>query len=772
MSATSSPVDQAQGNSGPPSVAPDFNPFNFSKTDANAPGLLGLSPSTWQDIARFGANLASGANARTAQGFLANGPGLAGPLGAAVSGTLDQNRANAVTRSGLARQGAETTGLNLQNQITSLGLPFQKALAGARMGALQGMMPPDQSAPTGPPGLAAAESGNNPRSINSAGYSGMFQFGAPRLAELGVYTPAQGEDLTSNKWGGTFNIPGFPDVKTQADFLKNPQAQNAAYGIHMQNIDQSIGSTPGASQFDPNGLRAVAHLGGVGGMQRFVQTGGQYDPADSNGTHLSDYYRKFSGGSSGSPATGPRVQPTGIGSPGLSQPPATLAATAGTLPPTSTGPGNYAPTYQPATTSAPSAPGQPAPNQPQQPMPGSPDARALAQRLRGEAQNYTMQANRAALVGSGIGGDPTLLRTTAMEKLKLADQLETAGPMETAKGVAGAPFKLERAAPGTIVYDSNGRVVGSSPHESTETVQSGPNKGMPFTVLRSPVDNSLVGGGGTPGADGLPPGAIPKGLPPSEQGRLTAAGQVEGQDLEHDRKMVETDLSHVIDNTIQGKLQMLKLRTLIDPAATGFMGDTRMAFKNAIQTLSPSFADAIDVNASPAQELKKIATMGAGKSEREDQGAKGGLRLMQIYMEANPNLENQPESNQHMANMILMAHQLHEDYALGANDFYQKNRDNFVGPDHGTYQPISKYDQTFIQKMRPELYKSATDALNGQPYTTWSKGLTGPQMQIVGGILQRADPNAAIDLQGQKVPVSAFKKTIGPTDISGGQNGN
>lgn len=719
------------------------DPFDLSTADPNSPGLFGQPVSFWQNLARFGGNLAAGANARTAGGFLANGTGLAGPLGSAVGATMEQGNRAAINRAGLGRSQAETTGLNLQNQLMALGMPFQRALAGARMDALQGVGGPSGTE-AGPPGLGASEGGNNPAAVNSGGYSGQYQFGAPRLSELGLYKPAAGEDPKSNKWSGSFNIPGFPNVKTQADFLKDKDAQNAAYGIHMQNIDQAIAAMPGAAQLDQNGLRAVAHLGGVTGMQKFIQTGGQYNPADSNGTHLSDYYQKFSGAGGGSPAAGPRTRP-----PGSFQ-----VAQAG---------GGAVPVPQQS-----AAPQQPTISA--QPTPGTPDAHAMAQRLRQEAATFTQQANRAALLGNGIGGDPTILRQSAMEKTKLADQLESTGPMETAKGVAGAPFKLERAAPGTIIYDANGRVVGSSPHESLETVQEGPNKGMPFTVLRNPTDNSLVGGGdAAPGPNGLPPGAIPKGLPPSEEGRLKAAGQVEGQDLEHDRKTVETDLAHVVDNTIQGKLQMLKLRTLIDPAATGFAGETRMAIKNAVQTMSPTFADAFDLNASPAQELKKIATMGAGKSEREDQGAKGGLRLMQIYMEANPNLENQPDANKHMANMILLAHQLHEDYALGANDFYQKSRDRFVGPDHGTYQPISKYDQTFIQKMRPELYKAATDALNGLPYADWSKGLTGPQMQIVGGILQRGDPNATIDLQGQKIPVTAFTKTIGPADISNGR---
>ena len=41
-------------------------------------------------------------------------------------------------------------------------------------------------------------------------------------------------------------------------------------------------------------LICVAHLGGIGGMKRFVLTKGQYDPKDELGTSLSNYYAKFS----------------------------------------------------------------------------------------------------------------------------------------------------------------------------------------------------------------------------------------------------------------------------------------------------------------------------------------------------------------------------------------------------------------------------------------------------------------------------------------------
>lgn len=149
--------------------------------------------------------------------------------------------------------------------------------------------------------LIGRESSGRAGAQNSAGYSGLFQFGAPRLQTLGFYQPGQSENLRTwgtagdNRWTGSFRIPGFPEVRTIEDFRNNPDAQNAAFEAHIADIDQAIENTPGAERFNRDGLRGVAHLGGNGGMRRFVETGGQHDPADSNGTRLSDYYRQFAG---------------------------------------------------------------------------------------------------------------------------------------------------------------------------------------------------------------------------------------------------------------------------------------------------------------------------------------------------------------------------------------------------------------------------------------------------------------------------------------------
>ena len=110
------------------------------------------------------------------------------------------------------------------------------------------------------------------------------------------------ENLNGNEWRGTLSIPGFPQVKTPADFRANPAAQQAVQQASNADLDATIAQTPGANKFDPAGLRAVAHLGGTDAMQRFAQLGGQFNPADSNGTSLQAYHRKLAGTSTVAPS--------------------------------------------------------------------------------------------------------------------------------------------------------------------------------------------------------------------------------------------------------------------------------------------------------------------------------------------------------------------------------------------------------------------------------------------------------------------------------------
>lgn len=156
----------------------------------------------------------------------------------------------------------------------------------------------------------------NPTTQNRLGFSGLYQFGAPRLETLGVYKPGTNENLKTwnkttlaespDKWSGSFDIPGFPGVKTIQDFLHNPDAQRKAFQMHIEEIDQQIlskgldkyiGQTVQGVHITKEGIEAMAHLGGIKGAETVLQ--GKYWPTDENGTSLISYAKLGLGGKQG-----------------------------------------------------------------------------------------------------------------------------------------------------------------------------------------------------------------------------------------------------------------------------------------------------------------------------------------------------------------------------------------------------------------------------------------------------------------------------------------
>ena len=104
-------------------------------------------------------------------------------------------------------------------------------------------------------------------------FVGALQFGDARLQDYQAAT------------GASF---------TQDEFKANSALQDRVAAWHIADIDKTIdGLGLNTDGYDRDGLRAVAHLGGKGGMRRFVQSAGKYNPSDELGTSLQDYYDKF-----------------------------------------------------------------------------------------------------------------------------------------------------------------------------------------------------------------------------------------------------------------------------------------------------------------------------------------------------------------------------------------------------------------------------------------------------------------------------------------------
>jgi hypothetical protein len=104
-------------------------------------------------------------------------------------------------------------------------------------------------------------------------YVGSLQFGDARLQD---YKKATGSSFTQDEFKANSTL----------------QAKVAAWLI--ADIDKTIdGLGINTDGYDRDGLRAVAHLGGKGGMKKFVRSNGEYNPSDELGTSLQDYYDKF-----------------------------------------------------------------------------------------------------------------------------------------------------------------------------------------------------------------------------------------------------------------------------------------------------------------------------------------------------------------------------------------------------------------------------------------------------------------------------------------------
>ena len=124
---------------------------------------------------------------------------------------------------------------------------------------------------------ASESSGKADAEINIADgrrFVGKLQFGKARLQDY------------QNATGTTF---------TQDEFIKDAALQDKVAAWHIVDLDKAIDALgDDAADYDRDGLRAVAHLGGKSGMKKFVQSKGSYNPADELGTSLQSYYDKFS----------------------------------------------------------------------------------------------------------------------------------------------------------------------------------------------------------------------------------------------------------------------------------------------------------------------------------------------------------------------------------------------------------------------------------------------------------------------------------------------
>ena len=109
-----------------------------------------------------------------------------------------------------------------------------------------------------------------------------------RFVGLGNFGQARIDDAQKPVAQGGMGISFTLD-----EFKNNIKLQKKVATWHIKDIDKAIDSLGTISKgYNRNGLRAVAHLGGITGMKNFVKN--QDNPKDELGTSLFDYYTKFS----------------------------------------------------------------------------------------------------------------------------------------------------------------------------------------------------------------------------------------------------------------------------------------------------------------------------------------------------------------------------------------------------------------------------------------------------------------------------------------------
>lgn len=160
-------------------------------------------------------------------------------------------------------------------------------------------------------GLTQNESGGKTNASNNAvgsggkvGHFGLLQFGQDRLADAkaaGVLP----KDMTPEQYRDS-----------------GAELQNRVADWHFDDIDKQAskaglekyyGQTIKGVVIDRDAIRGMAHLGGLNGVKTFLASNGEKDPADRNNTKLSDYGRKFSGGSA--PVDVNQFRPTVVAQP-------------------------------------------------------------------------------------------------------------------------------------------------------------------------------------------------------------------------------------------------------------------------------------------------------------------------------------------------------------------------------------------------------------------------------------------------------------------------
>ena len=644
--------------------------------------------------------------------------------------------------------------------------------------------------------LSGPESGGNYAAKNKLGYSGNLQFGAPRLTDLGVYQPGEGEVVNDgwkgNKWSGTLHIPGFENVKTNDDFLHSPEAQRHVQGLHVARLDQEIDQTPEAAGMDRNGLRGAMHIRGAVGVRRWIASGGKEDPPDANGMRASDYYRKFAKGGTqllqqefGHP-DGPYVQPQVAEADAPSafdetaEPPVQMASAAG-----------IAPAPQPMPSQSPVA----APDQMAAAVPAAAPGGALSPELRGRLANAAPAAPQEAAppVQVAANSDPGVMSDAANRgqpgMAQVAQRTPVVAPQNALLAAASPPPSAAPVSPAPAPSNALAGVpgvqilgTGLPPNPPGAKMLVDGTTGQP---IEAKGQNGMVYGQTPDGKRVLmqQPGGFNTGrvnvvkMPDGREVGFSSSGQpmyatsvntrdVQVKDYESDAKEIAGS-GEAINGAQGSKLQLQEMREALKQVKTGAGGDQRAAFAAFVKTYLPDqAADFINRTAgmsSPeaAQVFNKLAVTQSGQQEQGVLGSRGSLGALKLFQSANPGLNLLNGTNDTILGTKLIAAQAAEDYNGARLAHYNDAADKFRKG--GEYTPIGHFDQDWTKQRNPQVYAAAMGALAGKEAAGdhgWAKGLSTEEYKRALEVVSRADPNAVV--QGK-----TGKLSMQPPDAQG-----
>lgn len=137
-----------------------------------------------------------------------------------------------------------------------------------------------------PRSLIQTESSGNWGANNGKGYVGLLQFGQARLddAKKAGIIPAT---MTLDQFGSD-----SPQGRAAQVAVTNWHFNDIDSRIKANGFDRYIGQTIDGTPITWDGMRAMAHLGGFGGLSQFLHSGGTYNPSDAFGTSLAAYGRR------------------------------------------------------------------------------------------------------------------------------------------------------------------------------------------------------------------------------------------------------------------------------------------------------------------------------------------------------------------------------------------------------------------------------------------------------------------------------------------------